>query len=120
MVTAHKETTIHKIISLLKEHGISQIPVVDKNKLYSIVAKIDLLNHLLGSHNSPDAPVKPLIETDYATVTTLTKIRLLKTIFNETKMVCVLDRNLTENQGEPNSLIGVITKIDLIDYLASK
>jgi hypothetical protein len=53
-------------------------------------------------------------------VTPLTKIRLLKTIFNEAKMVCVLDRNLAEGQGEPDSLVGVITKIDLIEYLASK
>src|SRR5205085_1570581 len=120
VVTARKGANIREVINLLKEHGISQVPVVDNGKLYGLVAEVDLLNHLLGSRGSPGAPVEALIEADYATVPPLTKIRLLKTIFNDAKMVCVLDRNLAEGQGEPDSLVGVITKIDLIEYLASK
>ena len=52
-----------------------------------------------------------MVEADYATVTPQTKIKLLKNIFNDAKLVCVLERD---------DLVGVITKIDLIEYLASK
>jgi cystathionine beta-synthase len=52
-----------------------------------------------------------MVEADYATVTPQTKIKLLKNIFNDAKLVCVLEKD---------DLVGVITKIDLIEYLASK
>ena len=58
-----------------------------------------------------DVPVDELVEADYATVTPQTKIRLLRNIFNDAKLVCVLERD---------EMVGVITKIDLIEYLASK
>ncbi|MCS6914216.1 MAG: cystathionine beta-synthase [Myxococcota bacterium] len=119
VITASKEATILEVISLLKEHGISQVPVLDGGRLCGIVAEVDLLNHLLTNGGSPNDPIEPLIEADYATVTPQTKIRLLKNIFNDAKMVCVLDRNLAEGQGDPDTLVGVITKIDLIEYLAT-
>jgi cystathionine beta-synthase len=44
-------------------------------------------------------------------VTPQTKIKLLKNIFNDAKLVCVLERD---------DLVGVITKIDLIEFLAGR
>jgi cystathionine beta-synthase len=121
IITANRSATIREVIGLLKEHGISQVPVLDGGRLCGLVAEVDLLNHLLVNGGSPEAPVEPLIEADYATVTPQTKIRLLKTIFNEAKMVCVLGR---EPHAAPtaaaDTLLGVITKIDLIDYLAER
>jgi cystathionine beta-synthase len=38
-------------------------------------------------------------------------VKLLKNIFNDAKIVCVLDRD---------DLLGVVTKIDLIEYLATR
>ena len=55
--------------------------------------------------------IDELVEADYATVTPQTKIKLLKNIFNDAKLVCVLEKD---------DLVGVITKIDLIEYLAGK
>ena len=56
---------------------------------------------------------------------------MLKTIFNDAKMVCVLssgmhapvgsDERLSAKTPVPrDGLLGVITKIDLIDYLATR
>jgi hypothetical protein len=61
-------------------------------------------------------------------VTPQTKVRLLKTIFNDAKMVCVLSTGATSTTAGQSSktpvprdsLLGVITKIDLIDYLATR
>ena len=107
------------MIGLLKEHGISQLPVLDDGRLCGLVAEVDLLNHLLANGGSPDSPIDPLVEADYATVTPQTKIRLLKTIFNNAKMVCVLEPRPGGEQAK-DELVGIITKIDLIDYLASR
>jgi cystathionine beta-synthase len=111
IVTGKKGDSLKNVISLMKEHGISQVPVLDGGRLSGLVSELDLLNFLLKNPGKMDTPIDELIEADYATVTPQTKIVLLKTIFNDAKVVCVLERD---------DLVGVITKIDLIDYLASK
>jgi cystathionine beta-synthase len=111
IVAAHKGETLKNVIGLMKEHGISQVPVLDGGRLSGLLSELDLLNYMLKHSGQMDATIDELVEADYATVTPETRIQLLKNIFNEAKLVCVLERD---------DLVGVITKIDLIDYLASK
>ena len=98
-------------IGRLKEHDVSQLPVVDGGRLVGLVSEIDLLNYLLSNPGQLDTPVGDLVEADYATVTPQTKVRLLRNIFNDAKAVFVLNGD---------ELAGVITKIDLIEYLATR
>ena len=58
-----------------------------------------------------DMPVRELVSSDYATVSPHTRLQLLKNIFNDAKVVLVT---------EHDRLLAVLTKIDLIDYLASE
>jgi cystathionine beta-synthase len=111
IVTTNRGETLRNAVGLMKEHGISQIPVMDNGRMSGLLSEIDLLNYLLGHAGQMDTPIDELIEADYATVTPQTKIKLLKNIFNDAKLVCVLERD---------DLVGVITKIDLIEYLAGK
>ncbi|HRI17896.1 MAG TPA: cystathionine beta-synthase [Burkholderiaceae bacterium] len=131
IITTNKDATLREVIALLKEHGISQVPVLDAGgRLCGLVAEVDLLN-LLVKGRSLDESIEPIIEADYATVTPLTRVRLLKTIFNDAKMVCVLssgshpppgsaERPSAKTPVPRDALLGVITKIDLIDYLATR
>ena len=126
IITVEKNSTLREVIALLKDNGISQVPVLDNGRLCGLVAEVDLLNHLLVKGASLDSAIEPIIEADYQTITPQTKVRLLKTIFNDAKMVCVLSTG--SDDGSPptktpvprDSLLGVITKIDLIDYLATR
>ncbi|MSP61032.1 MAG: cystathionine beta-synthase [Myxococcales bacterium] len=111
IVTVGRGETIRNTIGQLKEHGISQVPVLEQGRLEGLVSELDLLNFLLNNPGKLDAPIDSLIEADYATVTPQTKVKLLRNIFNEAKLVCVLDRD---------DLLGVVTKIDLIEYLATR
>ena len=111
IVAAKRGDSLRSVIGLLKEHGISQLPVLENGRLAGLLSEIDLLNFLVKNPGGMEAPVENLVESDYATVTAATNIRLLRNIFNDAKLVCVLDRD---------DLIGVITKIDLIEYLAGK
>ena len=58
-----------------------------------------------------DSPIAGLIESDYATVTPETKIELLQSVLSDAKLAIV-----TEREG----VVGIVTKIDLIDFLARK
>jgi cystathionine beta-synthase len=130
IITANKRATLREVIALLKEHNISQVPVLDPDgggRLCGLVAEVDLLNHLLVKGGSLDEAIEPIIEADYATVTPQTRVRLLKTIFNDAKMVCVLSSGMQSLVGTSaktpvprDGLLGVITKIDLIDYRATR
>jgi cystathionine beta-synthase len=110
IITARRDSRVRDAVAIMKEHGISQLPVLDESGRHcGIVAEIDLLNYLVEHEGRLDEPLAGLIESDYATVTPHTRLALLKTIFNDAKVVLVV---------EADRLLGVLTKIDLIDYLA--
>ena len=106
------ENMVANLIVELKTHGFSQLPVLDGDKLCGIVHEVDLLRHLAENHGSTDCTIGEanLIVSDYATVTTATKVELLQGVLSEAKIALVLDGD---------KLTGVITKIDLIDFLAA-
>ena len=111
VVTADSTARVREVIDTMKGHGISQLPVLENGKLRGMVQEVDLLRHLVKGHGTLDSTIADLIESDYATVTPSTKVELLKGVLNDAKIAIVLDRE---------SVVGVVTKIDLIDFLAEK
>ena len=111
IVGAQRGDTIRKVIGLLKENSFSQLPVFDGGLMMGLIAESDLLKHLVSAEGKLDDVIDPLVESDYATVTKDTRIVLLKNIFNEAKLVAVQDRD---------EVVGIITKIDLIEFLADR
>jgi cystathionine beta-synthase len=109
MVTASPTSRVREVIALMKEMSISQLPVVEKGKLRGIVAEVDLLRHLVNGMKTLDSPIGDLAEGDYATVTSDTKIELVQSALADAKVAIVTDREAVK---------GIVTKIDLIDYLA--
>lgn len=111
LVTATSTEKVRDVIEKLKTKGISQVPVVDNGKLIGIIAEVDLLRHLVTGSGTLDSAIGPLVEGDYATVTPETKIELLQNVLTDAKLAIVLD------QGR---VVGIVTKIDLIEFLAKK
>ncbi len=97
----------------MRDNGVSQMPVMDQGgkRLAGIVAEVDLLKHLVEGEGGLDAPIDALVESDYATVTPATRVHLLRNIFNDAAIVVVEERD---------TIVGVITKIDLIEFLAER
>ncbi len=111
VVTADSAARVRDVIETMKRHGISQLPVLDHGKLRGMVQEVDLLRHLVKGSGTLDSSIADLIESDYATVTPSTKVELLKGVLNDAKIAIVLERD---------AVVGVVTKIDLIDFLAEK
>ena len=110
--TIQKDASVRSAIGMMKEHGISQIPVLDSTGRHcGIVSEIDLLNFLVEHPGDVEHGIESLIEGNYATVTPQTRIQLLRNIFNDAKVVLVV---------ENDSLKGLLTKIDLIDFIADQ
>lgn len=111
LVTATSSEKVRDVIEKLKTKGISQVPVVEGGKLIGVVAEVDLLRHLVTGQGTLDSAIGPLIEGDYATVSPDTKIELLQNALTDAKLAIVLDHG---------KVAGIITKIDLIEFLAKK
>jgi len=102
---------VSDVIARMKSHGISQLPVVKDAKLVGAVAEVDLLRYLVNGEQSLDSEIGPLVESDYATVTPDTKLELLQGLLADARMAVVTDSE---------RVVGVVTKIDLIDFLARR
>ncbi len=111
VVSASPSDSLREVIGRMKAHGISQVPVLEDGRLLGAVAEVDLLRALLEGGRQLDDPIGDLVEGEYATVRPTTPIEQLQSVVADTRMVVVLD-------GE--DVVGVVTKIDLIDYLAER
>lgn len=112
VIFARSIDRVRDVIGRMKAHGISQLPVLEGDKLLGAVAEVDMLRYLVSGEHSLDSPVGMLAESDYATVTPNTKLELVQSLLSGARMAIVL--------GDDGRIVGVITKIDLIDYLARR
>ena len=97
------------MIAKLKDHGISQIPVMKDGELIGMVTEVALLRYLASGEYSLASAVEALAESDYATRHAQHRHRVVQSLLGEARIAIVLDGD---------EIVGVITKIDLIEYLA--
>jgi cystathionine beta-synthase len=109
VITCRADELVRDVIAKLKDHGISQIPVVKEGKLVGLVTEVSLLRYLASGEHSLNSPVEDLAESDYATVSPNTGVESVQSLLAEARIAIVLDAD---------EIVGVITKIDLIEYLA--
>lgn len=111
LITAAPGDAVKKIIRLMKQHGISQLPVLDGERLLGIISESDLVQALLRDHENIDRPIDGLIDQSYVVVPPETPLQRLAAIFGEGKVALV---------QEGGKVRGLVTKIDFIDHMAGQ
>ncbi|MGE0789383.1 MAG: pyridoxal-phosphate dependent enzyme [Sandaracinaceae bacterium] len=111
VITAKSTDRVRDVIARMKSHGISQLPVVKDDALIGAVTEVDLLRYLVSGESSLDGEVEPLALSEYATVASDLGIERLQGTLSDTRMAVVMD---------DDRVVGVVTKIDLIEYLARR
>jgi cystathionine beta-synthase len=109
LVAARPDASLREVIDQMKDLGISQLPVMEGGKMRGIVAEVDLLRALVVGGRTLESRIAEVVEDDYATVTPNTKIEVLQGILADARIAIV---------EEADAVLGIITKIDLIDFLA--
>ncbi|MBC7173546.1 MAG: pyridoxal-phosphate dependent enzyme, partial [Polyangiaceae bacterium] len=112
VITATVDEPLRRVADRMKSTGISQLPVLDGKELRGIVSEVDLLRCVVEGAHAIDTPVGRIVQSEYASVTRDTRIELLTDVLGESRMALVRD--------ESGALVGVITKIDVIDYLTHR
>jgi cystathionine beta-synthase len=106
--TASLGDKVSQVVELIKSHDISQLPVLDAGRVVGIINETDVLDHLLGDGVRDDA-IDALVETQFAIVEPSNRVKIIGQFFKQNKVVVVVDSD---------ELVGIITKIDFIDYVS--
>ncbi|MBN2117825.1 MAG: pyridoxal-phosphate dependent enzyme [Anaerolineales bacterium] len=105
--------SMRKVVSVMHQHSISQMPVVGANgELVGLLEEVDLLNHMLEKHDhSPDETIDALVQNAGAVFPPETSLD--ETMPSLTAGYALI---VVEN-SQP---VGILTKIDVLDYVAGK
>jgi cystathionine beta-synthase len=103
---------LERATELFREHGISQMPVLDDGKLAGILTESDLLHHLVSGRASKDTIVAEVMERKVSTVALHASSGELPRIFERGEVAIVVD--------DQRNVIGILTKMDLIEMIARK
>lgn len=114
LICAPLDTPVGELIEQMKKHDISQVPALHADgTLAGIVTEVDLLEHMLdASHNHSES------ETISAIAQPAEAIYALSDSLEEA-LPAVMEGNVilvTENDIP----VGILTKIDMLDYIAGK
>jgi cystathionine beta-synthase len=110
IITARLGEPIDHVIGKMKEHGISQLPVIHNCELIGMITENDLVQPLLEGRKRPTEPIDDLVEQAYTAVSPADPIDVLPEIFSGGNTALVV---------ENGALRGVLTKIDLISFVSA-
>jgi len=112
--TAKLGDTIRKVVTVMHQHGVSQMPVVGEDgSLAGLIEEVDVLNHMLKAHPGPshDEPIDALVQKAGAVFPPETSLEQAMPSLTAGYALIVVERN------QPS---GILTKIDVLDYVAGK
>jgi cystathionine beta-synthase len=112
VITLPIDAPIARATELFKQHGISQIPVLDAGRLVGILTELDVMQQLVTARATPQTTVAEAMVRRVATVEINASAGDLLAIFERGEVALVID-------GEKR-LLGIITKMDLIDIVAGR
>ncbi len=111
LVTAAADERVTSVVEKMKRYDISQLPVIDgERRLIGVISEADVLDHLLHADHihDPEETIGPLVNPNIITVSRETSVQNVSAAFEQGKVAAVT---------EDGRLVGMLTKIDLIDYL---
>jgi cystathionine beta-synthase len=106
------DAKVGRATELFKEHGISQIPVLDAGRLVGILTELDVMRELVSGKASANTTVAEAMVRKVSTVQLNDSAGALLAIFEQGEVALVVDHE--------RRLVGIVTKMDLIDIVAGR
>jgi len=122
LVVAHADESVSDVIGKLKANNISQLPVVgERDQLLGLVTEVSLLNYLLRQPGSDGAstPIHNanVIDANVQTLSTETPVEAVMSVFNTSPVALITERI---PGSDDKRVVGIITNIDLLDFLTNR
>lgn len=111
--TATIGDSIRKVVSVMHQNAVSQMPVVGADgTLVGLIEEVDLLNHMLEKHDhSNEEKINPLIQNAGAVFPPETPLEEAMPSLTAGYALIIV---------EHSKPVGILTKIDVLDYVAGK
>jgi cystathionine beta-synthase len=114
LVVASPPDRVGDVIARMRQHAVSQLPVVnDSGQLVGLVTEVDLLHHLLADGREAGArqPIEAIMERDVHTLRGEAAFDEVLPEVMSSKVVVIVD--------ELDRPTGILTMIDALEYLAA-
>jgi cystathionine beta-synthase len=112
VVTARRGDKVEAVVKRMRDHDISQMPVVDdEGRAVGMIHEYDLLNFLIEGKHRLSEVVEPLVQPLQGVVGPETPVARLRAIFNDDHVAVV---------KEGDRVTAILTKIDLIEFLGER
>lgn len=113
LYTAALGDSMRKVMTSMRQYAVSQMPVVGADgALVGTIEEVDLLNHVLDAHNhSQDESIDRLVQNAKAVFPPDASLEDAMPMLTEGYALIIAE------QGRPT---GILTKIDVLDYVAGK
>jgi len=112
VITVESSESMANVVRVMKEHNISQLPVVDDGKLSGLITEFAILDCMVQAKAGATDAIAPLVNKDHMEVVSpRNSLEALAEVFNRGHIAVVLDED---------SVSGIFTKIDLISFLAEQ
>ena len=113
LFTATLGDSIRKVVAVMHQNAVSQMPVVGADgSLVGLIEEVDLLNHMLEKHDhSQDETIDSLVQNAGAVFPPETSLdEAMPSLAAGYALIVV----------ESSRPVGILTKIDVLDYVAGK
>ena len=110
-ITADADASLREVVALMRDNGVSQIPLIERGKLNAIVHESDILAKMQKRDFDLNAPAKSIASPIAGLIYPKARIEELFHIFATDHVAVVVDAS---------DVVGVISKIDLIEFLANR
>ncbi len=114
VVSAETTEKVSSVIDMMKEKGISQLPVSDSHGyIKGLVTETSILKALYEGNCQPGDPIEALVDTSVEFISEEDDIEKVSSLLAENKTPLVMD-------ADTSAPIAVLTRIDLLSYLSQR
>ena len=113
LISAKPTDLMIDVVALLKQHNISQVPVIDEmGLLQGLVTEVALLDHMIGTgvNQAAENTIEAIIDPNVSAVKPNAPLESLIDIFASQSVALIVAGDRVE---------GILTKIDILDFLST-
>lgn len=110
-ITTNPSDPLSEAYRLMRAHDVSQLPVLDGDHIVGIIDESDILLHVYGD---------PKRFADPVSIAMVTRLELTPADASPETLLPIFERGHVAMIAEGGKLTGLITRVDLLDWLGQQ
>lgn len=111
VVSVGAEDTLQQVYAKMKTFDVSQVPVMDENRIVGLINETDVLLAVVANPSGFSINAGTIMSGKYSKIPVNSEVTDLLPVFEQGRVVAVVDRD---------QFLGLITPIDFLNYLRKR